>query len=187
MQKIIIGLVGEKLAGKDETAKYLAKQYGAEHFRFSFLLDQILEMLNLPVSRRNEIDLGLGLRKIFGGSVLAPAIIKKANESQAKLIVINGIRMDEFRDIKRAGAKMLYITAPAETRFQRYQNRHEKTDDALMNYQEFIQQEQEATEIDIPKLGLQADFRIGNIGSLDELYQKLDLVMAKLTTVNSQL
>lgn len=180
MQKTIIGLIGEKLAGKDETAKRLTRRCGAGHFRFSFLLDQILEILNLPISRRNEIDLGLGLRKIFGGSVLAPAIVKKACESEKKLVVINGIRMDEFEDIKRAGAKMVYITAPAETRFARYQKRREKTDDAAMNFEQFVCQEREATEVDIPKLGAQADFKIENIGTFEELYLKIDRVMAQI-------
>jgi len=179
--KLIIGLVGEKLAGKDTAANYLEQKFGAFHTRFTHILDKILGELNLPISRRNEIDLGLGLRNIFGNKVLGSAVIKRALGADQSLIVINGIRMDEMEDIKKIGAKIIYVTAPAEIRFQRYQHRHEKADDGQMNFQKFEEQEKEATEVGIPALGAKADFRIDNVGTLDELYKKVDEVIDKLT------
>src|SRR6185295_18318783 len=117
---IIVGLVGEKLSGKDTTANYIAEKYSAAHFRFSHILDDILRMLGLDVSRRNEIDLGLGLRKIFGEHVLVNALWNRAKSSQNEIIVVNGIRMDEFDVVKGwDGAKIIYVTAPIETRFER--------------------------------------------------------------------
>jgi len=180
MSKMIIGLVGEKLAGKDTATNYLTEKFGAFHTRFTHILDEILSALNLPISRRNEIDLGLGLRNIFGNKVLGSAVIKRALSSNKDLIVINGIRMDEMEDIKKMGAKIIYITAPAEIRFQRYQNRHEKADDGQMDFQKFQEQEKEATEVGIPALGEKADFRIDNVGTLDELYKKIDEIIKNL-------
>jgi len=176
----IIGLVGEKFAGKDAVANYLAEKRGAFHVRFSHLLDEILNVLNLPISRRNEIDLGLGLRKIFGNGVLGKALVKRVKESPSELIVINGIRMDEMKDVKELGAKIIYVTAPIETRFERYNLRHDKVDDGKMNFDEFKEQEKEETERGIPKLGAEADFRIENTRSLDELYSKVDEILNKL-------
>lgn len=176
--KTIIGLVGEKFAGKDVVANYLEKKHGAKHVRFSHLLDEILNILNLPISRRNEIDLGLGLRHIFGRSVLGPAVVKRVLDASEELIVVNGIRMDEMEDIKKIGAKIIYITAPVNVRFERYQNRHEKQDDASMDLEHFISQEQEATEINIPALGKKADFKIENSGSLEELYEKVEKIIS---------
>ena len=92
---MIIGLVGEKLAGKDTAANYLVEKYQADHFRFTHILDAILEELNLPISRANEIDLGLSLRKVFGEHVLVNALQKRVKKSWAKLVVVNGIRMDK--------------------------------------------------------------------------------------------
>ncbi len=177
----ILGLIGEKFAGKDAAANYLEKQHGFTHVRFSHVLDDILRLLDLPISRRNEIDLGLGLRKIFGDGVLGHAIEKRVKESGADFLVLNGIRMDEMRNVKNLGAKTIYITASAEIRFERYQQRHEKTDDALMDYDDFIKQEQEATEKGIPSLGAQADYKIENTGTLKELYEKVDGIINKLT------
>ncbi len=176
--KLIIGLVGEKLAGKDEVVKYLKSKHETFHIKFSQILDEILQILDLPTSRRNEIDLGLGLRKVFGPEVLFRALRKRALEVSSPLIIVNGIRMDEQdKVVKDLGAKMIYVTAPTELRFQRYQNRHEKVDDGQMDFQKFQEQEKEATEVGIPALGAKADFRIDNVGSLEELYEKVDKII----------
>jgi dephospho-CoA kinase len=180
MNKLILGLIGERFAGKDVVASYLVNHYGADHFRFSHILDDMLKLLNLEISRRNEIDLGMGLRQIFGGQVLGPAIAKKVKESQKSVVVVNGIRMDEFEVIKTLGARTIYITAPAEIRFERYQQRREKADDASLNFENFTKQGSEATEINIPELGRLADFKIENIGSLEELYWKIEQILKKL-------
>jgi len=184
---MIIGLVGEKLAGKDTAAKYLSEQYGAEHFRFTHILDAILEELNLPISRQNEIDLGLGLRKIFGEHVLVNALEKRARKSWSKILVVNGIRMDEMEIVRSwdKHSKIVYITASLELRFERYKSRREKADDAVMNLDQFKEQEKGLTEIRIPELGKNADMKIENTGSLEEFHQKLDALMAGLNIKKS--
>ena len=181
---MIIGLVGEKLAGKDTVADYMAEKYNASHFRFSHILDAILEELNLEISRKNEIDLGLGLREVFGEHVLINALEPRVKRSMAGYRVVNGIRMDELDIVKTWGAKIIYITAPIETRFERYKNRRGgksgKTDDAQMDFEHFKEHETCRTELEIPELGKQADFRIDNTGSLGELYKKVDEIISKL-------
>ena len=146
------------------------------------LLDEILTILDMPLSRRNEIDLGLGLREVFGPEVLYKSLKKRVEEAKEELVVINGIRMDEQQKIiKDLGAKIIYITAPLDIRFERYKERHEKIDDGKLNFEEFEAQEKtEATEVDIPALGAKADYRIDNIGTKEELYIKLDEVMQKI-------
>lgn len=182
---MIIGLVGEKLAGKDTVANYLVEKYQADHFRFTHILDAILEELNLPVSRANEINLGLSLRKIFGEHILVNALEKLAKKSWAKFVVVNGIRMDEMEVVKSWGAKIIYITAPAKTRFERYQTRHEKADDGKMDFDKFMEQENGPTEIKIPELGAKADFKIENTGSVEELYHKIEEIISMLSTASS--
>lgn len=178
---MIIGLVGEKLAGKDTVANYLVGKHNAAHFRFTHILDAILEELNLEISRKNEITLGLALRKVFGEHVLVNALEQRVKKSLASYRVINGIRMDELLVVKSWGAKIIYITAPADIRFQRYMLRREKADDALMDFEQFKHQESGPTELEIPELGKQADYRIDNIGSMEELYRKVDDILKKLT------
>ena len=175
--KIIIGLVGEKLAGKDTSANYLVDKYGASHFRFSHILDAVLEDLDLPLSRQNEINLGLSLRKTFGDHVLVDALEDRVKKSLSSFDVINGIRMDEMEVVKSWGAKIIYITAPVEVRFERYAARKEKADDGIMTLEQFKEHDKGPTELDTPALGAKADYRIDNVGTLPELQQKLDAII----------
>lgn len=172
-KQIIIGLVGERLAGKDTVANFLLEKYGAAHFRFTDILDAILEELNLPLSRRNEIDLGLKLREVFGQHVLVNALQKRVSRAWEKIVTVNGIRMDEMDVVKSWDAKIIYVTAGLETRFARYQTRREKADDAVMNFEQFKQQENELTEIGIPALGEKADYKIVNEGNQHQLFAKV--------------
>jgi dephospho-CoA kinase len=174
---MIIGLVGEKLAGKDTAANYLVSKYNASHFRFTHILDAILEELNLPVSRKNEIDLGLNLRKVFGDHILINALEQRIKKSMSGYKVVNGIRMDEMEVVKNWGAKIIYITAPVELRFKRYNERHEKADDAEMDFEDFKKQDLSITEAAIPELGKKADFKIENVGTVEELQAKLDAII----------
>lgn len=183
MDKLVLGILGEKFAGKDAAANYLVAKHHAAHFRFSHILDDILGLLALPVSRKNEIALGLGLRQIFGGQVLGPAIIQRVQSSDKALVVVNGLRMDEVAALQQLGARIVYVTAPAELRFERYQQRREKTDDGSMDFAAFLEQEKGPTEVGIPALGESADFKIENTGSLEDLYGQLEGVLAKLHKV----
>jgi dephospho-CoA kinase len=179
--KLVLGLTGEKLGGKDTVADYLVKSHGAFHVRHSHLLDEILNILGLPVSRRNEIDLGMGLRRTFGEGVLGKAIKKRVEDSTSSLVVMNGIRFqDELENAKTVNAKIIYVTAPEAIRYERFLRRQEKADDARQTIEQFRQQEQEPTEVGIPALGAQADFKIENTGSLEELYKKVDDIVSQL-------
>lgn len=183
---MILGLTGEKLAGKDTTAEYLASKYGAVHVRHSHILDQILNLLDISVSRRHEIDLGMNLRQLFGNGVLGRALTKRVTAAKANLVVINGIRFqDELENACQLGAKIIYITAPEDVRYQRYLKRQEKHDDGDQSIEQFRVQEQEPTEIGIPALGAQAHIRLDNTGSLEELYKKIDAIVAALKSVKS--
>lgn len=178
--KNYIGLVGEKLAGKDTVANYLVKKHGAFHIRFTHILDEILNSLDLAVSRKNEIDLGLGLRKIFGDGILGKAVVKRAQNATQEMVVINGIRMDEMKNMREIDAKVIYITAPLKLRYERYRQRHEKADDGVMTFGQFKEQENAPTEIGIPEIAKDADFKIENVGSLEELNKKVDEILNKI-------
>ncbi len=175
---LIVGLVGERLGGKDTVAEYLTDKHQAEHIRYSHIFDDILRILDLPVSRRNEIDLGGALRAQFGTDVFTHAMRKRIKESSAPMIAMNGMRFPQEMDMARElSATIIYITGPEQLRYQRFLERQEKADDATMTLEQFQALEQEDTEIQIPTLGKQADYRIDNTGSLDELYAKVEQIL----------
>jgi dephospho-CoA kinase len=176
--KLIIGIVGERLAGKDSVAQYLVQKHNAYHIKYSAVMDEVLDILDLPKTRRNEMDISNSLRQTFHQNVWWDAIKKKILASAAPIVVINGNRFkDEYEAVRGLGAKMLYVTAPHETLFERFVKRQEKPDDNKMNLQQFMNLDNEPTEKQIPLLGAQADFKIENTGSMEELYKKVDEVL----------
>lgn len=178
MSSLIIGLTGERFAGKDEVAEYLVKKFQADHIKYSQVLDEILESLGLPITRRNEIDLGLSLRQAFGEDILWGGMLKRIKQSWSGLVIINGIRFkNEFDNVKRIGGKIIYVTAPQNLLFERSKLRKEKDDDGLLTLEAFKKQESELTEFGIPALGAEADFKVENTGSLEELYKKVEEVV----------
>lgn len=178
---LILGLIGEKLAGKDTVAEYLVARHKAVHIRHSHVLDEILALLDLPISRRNEIDLGMGLRRVFGDGILGKALAKRVRHTKTSLVVINGIRFtDELENARGLGAKIIYISAPEEARYARFLKRAEKADDASQTLEQFRSQEKEPTEVQIPAIGQKADYKIENTGTLEELYTKVEALLHTL-------
>lgn len=177
----IVGIIGQRLSGKDEIGEYLVKKYGAYHIKYSNILDEILDILDMPKSRRNEIDVGMAMRAAFHEGVLNRAIKKKIAQAKNNVKVINGIRfLDEFENAKNMGAKFIYVTAPQDILYQRFLSRNQKADDMSLSAREFANLENEPTETKIADLGKQCDFKIENTASLEELYQKVDEIMENI-------
>nr|AIA12697.1 AAA domain protein [uncultured bacterium] len=174
----ILAVLGEKLSGKDTIAQYLVDRHGAYHTRYSHFLDEILTILGLPITRRNENDLGYGLRQYFGEDVLSRAQTQRILKSDADLIVINGLRFQSDLDQARSlGAHLIYVTAPKELRFKRALERGEKAESSR---EIFEAQEQEVYEINTPRFGAQADYKIENTGTLEELQQKIEDILSQI-------
>lgn len=181
MSSLIIGLIGERFAGKDEAADYLVQKHDAAHIKYSHVLDEILEELDLPITRRNEIDLGMALRKTFGENVLWGGMLKRIKQTWAGIVVINGIRFEnEFKNVKDMGGKIIYITAPQNLLFERSKQRKEKEDDGEISMENFIKLENEATEIGIPDLGKKADYKIENLGKIEDLTNQISKILKQI-------
>lgn len=178
---LIIGFIGDKLAGKDLACKYLEEHYQGRHLRYSYVLDSILDLLDEPISREGESKLARGLRTVFNENILGQGILKMLRQSSENLIALDGIRYPaEVPPLKALGAHIVYITAPVELRYERYISRQEKTDDGKLDFEEFKRRDSEASnEVHIAELGANADLIIQNIGTLDELYAKLDAMVAQ--------
>jgi dephospho-CoA kinase len=178
---LIVGLVGERLAGKDTVANYLVEKYGALHLKYSTVMDEVLDVLDLPRSRRNEMDVSVAMRKTFHDNVWWDAIKKKASTSTAPIVVINGNRFpDEFKLAQDFGARMIYITAPMDMLYERFARRQEKVDDNLMTRAAFEELDNEPTEVHIAGLGAQCEYKIENSGNLEELKEKVDAIITAL-------
>ncbi len=182
MPRFIIGLVGRQGSGKGTAAKILHEHFGAELFRFSSILSDVLTRLSLENSRDNLIKMSESLRKNFGEDILAYAIEADATSSQADIVVVDGIRRIE--DIVALEPlpqfKLIEISAPAKVRYERMKGRGEKTGESDMSWENFAEQEQASTEITIPVVAARAWKAINNDDTAQELTKKIAAAMQEL-------
>lgn len=177
----IIGLVGETGSGKDTFCEYLKENFKDIFvFRFSQPLTEALSIFFDKVKKEDQQWLANHLRKKFGNNILGKAIKKKIKNIKKGIVILNGIRVwEEYKMIKRIGGKIIYITADSRLRWQRIRKRGEKKDDKV-SYQKFLKMEKVKTEISIPKIGKQANFKIENNGSLKDFYKNIKMILLKI-------
>lgn len=185
MPKILIGLVGRQGSGKGTVAKILQETYGAKLYRFSAILGDILDRLNIERSRDNLIKISEAVRHEFGEDTLAYAIEHEVSASDADVVIIDGIRRPE--DIVALEPlpyfKLVNVSVPAEVRFERMKHRGEKAGETHMTREEFLKVENEApTEITIPLVEARATDTIDNSGTAEELGPKVDALMKKFSS-----
>lgn len=182
MAKTYLAITGELVSGKSTAGKFFAEQYNAEHLRFSKVLDNILGILDLPISRDNEQALGLILKRDFGPEVLTKALIMYAQKSDKDLIVFEGVRKpDELKLLKQLpNFHFLYIKTSVEVRYQRMTARHEKVTDTKQTFEEFKKSQEHATDESLRDLEALADFVIDNNGTLDEYKEQLKKIGEKI-------
>jgi dephospho-CoA kinase len=180
-KKIIIGLVGESGSGKDTVADYLREKHGAILMRFA---DPLRETLRLYVENFSREDLqwfSFALRNRFGNKVLSEALRKKIDVIQEGIVFINGMRVLEDYDFVKSfpNSYVVYVTLDQKSRWQRIYNRTEKSDDKV-SFKKFQEMEQAEIEINIPKIGEKADYRIENTGTKGDLFAKVDEIVGRI-------
>ena len=181
MKKIIIGLVGEVGSGKDTVGKYLEENYGAEQVRFADPIKDTLSIYFDKLSRADQQWLFLAFQERFGDDILSRAIRKKIEDSKSEIVVVNGLRMPPDPKFIRSfeNNKILYITASTKTRWERASKRDEKSDDST-SFENFEKIDLKPTEINVPKIGSEADFKIENEKDLEYLLSETDKFMENL-------
>lgn len=182
MSQYIIGLVGRQGSGKGTVAKILAEKYGAELFRFSAILGDVLDRIAIERTRDNMIKISEALRTSFGEDVLAYAIEKDAINSTSDIVVIDGIRrIDDIAALEPLPQfRLIEISASAKVRYDRMTQRGEKSGENEMTWDEFMAQEQAPTELSIPSVVARAWKTIENDGSAEELAIKIDELVKQL-------
>ena len=183
-RKLIIGLIGEKGAGKGTVAEYLLEKYGAVHFGTSKILRRTLEDLHLPVTRDNLVKLALVLKEGYGPSVIIDSLIQDMEKSSADLIIADGIRMhgdvEPFQKKYQDNFYLVYVTADLRLRFERTKARKEKDGEENATLEQFLEEEGKLTEISIHEIGRSAQFKMNNNGTAEELKKQTEEMMEKI-------
>ena len=182
MAEIILGLVGPIASGKDTVKKYLEKKYGATGCRFSSILRDILERIDLPNSRENMQGLSTILRQKFGEDILAKAIASDAIKLKSNIVVVDGVRrMADIKFLKNAtGFALVAVNARPKIRYERLVKRGENAGDAGKTHSQFLKDHQYETELDVPMLMKKAKYKLDNDGSLVDLHKQIDKLIQSM-------
>lgn len=179
--KIIIGFVGDLASGKGTACKYLKEKHGAEVYRFSTILRDILNRVYVEISRANLQKISTAIRETFGQDAMSHAIAKDISGGTNEIMAVDGIRRpsDIVGMEKFPGFHLVYLTAEPKIRWQRLTKRNENEGDDKKILEEFLRDEQAEADRLIKDIGKKAEFTIVNDGTFEELYRQIEDILGK--------
>ncbi len=180
-EKIIIGLVGRICAGKGVVSEYMAQKYGAAALSFSDPLREILRILNQDVNRKNIQALSLAIRTNYGANAFSVMMKGQALKRSEPIIVLDPYRREADVEAFKSDAYFsIGVTRDEDQRYAAMVSRNREKSDSTVSKEQFLELDNAETEIYINDLVSKADYTIENNGTVEELYAKVDEIMAKI-------
>ena len=180
-KKIILGLCGQISSGKGTIAEYAQKNLSGKTYRFSTMLRDVLNRLYLEITRSNMQTLSTILRQNFSEDVLAKVMAEDVQRNDNNLIIVDGIR--RMADIKYLqeleGFYLVRVVADSKIRFERLIKRSENADDQQKTYEDFLKDERQEAELEIPLVMEKAELELNNNGTFEELYKQIDDIVKR--------
>ncbi len=172
--KLVIGIVGSQLAGKETAADILEELLRGDgltvsRHRFSDPLRETLTLWGLPHGRENEQLMAqlMVAHGFFGPATLAKAVNARLSRDTADVGILDGVRwlVDEkmIREFPKAGIKslMVYVTANPDRRYARLLAR-DRAGESATSRADFDRQNKAPNEVSIPDIGSRADITLVN-------------------------
>ncbi|MBI4087227.1 MAG: hypothetical protein HY434_00130 [Candidatus Liptonbacteria bacterium] len=174
--RVLIGLVGPPLAGKETVAEFIAhiaseKGLAFGHHRSRGILEATLKLWHKEVNRPNMQKL---LRVMeapgaFGEGSLSGAIRQRLAGNEADIVIYDAVRLPSDETMMRdLDGLILAITADEKTRYNRAKQRR-REGEAELTIEQFQVEDTASTEIHIPNIASRADWTIDNNGNADDL------------------
>jgi len=180
---MIIGLTGRNGSGKGEVVNFLQSK-GFSAYSLSDVIRDVVAERGLEVTREVLIEVGRELRSSEGTGVLARRILDRIEDD--KNYVVDSFRHpDEVQVFRnRSDFHLVCIEADPEIRFERIRDRGRESDSQTK--QAFLEFERQEASSENPagqqliKAAEGADFTVSNNVSLEELTQKVALILQGL-------
>jgi dephospho-CoA kinase len=142
---MIIGIAGPTASGKTTVAKLLEKERFAIRIRYSQILSEMAKERGLdPEDKATLQQLFVEERTTKGESFLADELIHRVSLLRPEILVVEGNRrLVDIEGLKRLATsrkeplKLIYIDAPQEVRFTRYNSRMRNRDEAEITLEDF--------------------------------------------------
>ncbi|MBI2033062.1 MAG: AAA family ATPase [Candidatus Levybacteria bacterium] len=181
-QKTIIAFVGMPGAGKSEATTYLQKK-GIPFVRFGQITDEGVKELGLPLTPDNERMFREKLRKELGMAAYAKKAKPKIEEllKHHSVIAIDGLySWEEYTLLKNdfPGLFLIHVYAEPEKRYARLSHR------PIRPVPLDKVRQRDITELEMLNKGgpiAIADYMLeNNTDKIEDLYEKVDLLLARL-------
>jgi len=169
--KLVIGIVGPPLAGKETAADAFAELLGRDGFsvsrhRFSDVLRETLDLWGMPHGRDNEQRLAQLMARLAEGT-LSRAVEHRIANDAADVGILDGVRWFSDEEMIRSFAKrgiknlLVYVLASPDVRYERLRRRN-RAGEASVTRAEFDRQMAAENETYIPEIGGRADIKLMN-------------------------
>lgn len=182
--KVYLGILGEKGGGKGTFTQLLAQvsSHSTISIKSSDLLGETLDHWNIPRTRHNLQQLAITMCAAYGEDTLTKAMKERMLKAKEDIVMFEGVRWHSDVEMIKSlpNSFTVYITAPAEVRYQRSKLRKEKVGEDVATFEQFMEEELVATETQIKELGKKADFIIDNSGTEEEYKKKIEEICAKM-------
>jgi dephospho-CoA kinase len=172
--RLVIGLVGENGSGKSAFAAELRRLVSGKRVSYRKFSDILIESLTpwgvIESSRENLQRFPVVMEQAFGKGILSKAMHYRIARDIADIIIVDGVRWKTDVSMLKGFPKfiLVYVTADPKVRFERIRQRKERDGEEFTTFEEFLKQEETETETTIKEIGLKADVKIQNNGSLCE-------------------
>ncbi len=183
---IIIGITGTLGAGKGTVVEYLVKEKGFAHFSVRGYLSDVIRNQGMEVNRDNMVITANELRSKNGPGFIIEELYHKAAATRQNCIIESIRTPGEIEKLrKKKNFFLLAVDADIKIRYDRIILRGSETDN--VSFETFCQNEAREMHSDDPNKQnlseciLQADFIIRNDGSLEQLQQKTEEILKKIS------
>jgi 8-oxo-dGTP diphosphatase len=180
---MIIGIAGTLGSGKGTVVDYLVKKKGFKHYYSTDLLIEILEERGEVVDRDGMNRVANELRASDPSGVPAKTYAKYMAEDGKSDVILEALHsVPEVNFVKSVGGVVLGVTADPDIRYERITSRGSVKDN--VSKEKFMEQqkrEEEGSEdpnrSNIYNAIKEADYVIENNGSIDDLYEKIEIFL----------
>ena len=182
---IIIGITGTIGAGKGAIVDYLVNKKDFKHFSVRTFLTEEIERRGMSVNRDSFHLIGDEFRQKYSPGFLVEHFLEEAEKHKTPAIIESIRSVGEVNVFKKKPRTFLVaVDAPVKVRYERILKRKSATD--FVSFEKFVEQEQsesvsdEPWAMNLPRCILRADFRIENNGSIKDLHDAVDKMIATL-------
>lgn len=181
---IIVWITWTLGAGKGTIVDYLVQKKWFQHLSVRAFLIQEIEKRGMPVNRDSMVSVANDLRATYSPSYIAEQLYEQAKHSEKNTIIESLRTVGEVESLKHKENFIFFaIDADPQIRYERAVLRWSETD--KVSYEKFIFDEQrementDPTKQNVAKCMLLADHVFTNNGTLEDLHQQIETVIAQ--------